>query len=1233
MATFQRKQIPFLHKGMVWNAQPEKLADGAVSWAKNVRVVQQGSISAAHGYTAKFYAPVTVPHSMSRLNVLNAAFDAALARSYVLGGDQDVYVFQDETTLDNYLLNPVKTPNGLAAFSGNPLSLVDMQPTGSAAAWKYIGDSAQNCSVGYYPDDVKGTTMARCLTMGLDPPVYTFSAPGPIPPGNLVGDYQWCFAFRNLQTGARSNPSAATRWTATIPTTHCENEAVSMELPLCPNDPQTGAADANIVVDVYRFGGSIFRWALVGSGASGDFFQDNLPDEALLAAPAPPQITDQATGLTRFNLYRPFVTQDVAHSGTVLLYQATGSAGPPPTNHPMHLIVQTGDNFNPQWIQGSTIIVNGQAFQIYQIWSPTELELAGDVTNSLSTGATVDWSTPSGTLLAGQPLAHLWGPYGVGQGGSYLFGCGDPNARGTLYWTNGNDPDSTDIVNNIVVTSPSEKLVTGCIFDGQPYVWSTERQFQIFPSLTVFGQFTTQELAGAKGCWQEWSLSVQGNGLSDLSVSWRGKDGIYDFSGSSGLQRLTDPLYPFFPHDNNPGFAPETIIEQISSYAEHPENVGNLDDTQPKYHRLTWFQGLLFYDFVALTTNTSGASVNTYSTLVWDTVNIPEGGWVSLDQPFANTAGPIARCVEIGANDPNFDAAPEPGPIFGPMARGGNLLILRGLDGVAEFSNIYDYYGYTRGFESRVITKAEDIGDSRAPKLWGDYWVSCTPINDILFTPLYDFNIGPLEPSTATRSTTPGPGFQPGWYTFDFQEYLSAGGKGFLNPTLGLDIRWTAADGQFTEQLYQWQPSYIAKPEFIEFRATDPDDQGATQAKYLMGANIEANTQNQPIQVDVIIDGQTITTLHMQHDYQSEKPYAWEPVAGYEFQVQLAVGPALNALQLFKINWIFQPWPDAVVRRYPFMDLGTSGEKYIRGIEIPMETGGIPGTVTVWADDGNLDIGSWTKTTPALKKTGVVLDLPAGPFTAHEIQFSTTTACRIWPAEAKITFDPWPEKSTDESAFSNLGYTGAKFIQGAVIPMETGASPVQLQVNSDCGTSITLPAVTTPFLCKNDFAFSFSPCYPSPSDPIIGHEVQVKPLSDARIWYDEIRWIWEPMPELVPTWDTQPTDLDLPGWHSLRDCYIAYMGGTGTPVLTITTEYGAISYNLDPITSGQYTRCYRVLQPQKAKWRSFRVENCGGLRLFIKDCEVRAKAWGEPGPYRSFAPFGDLSRTNGGARI
>jgi len=175
--------------------------------------------------------------------------------------------------------------------------------------------------------------------------------------------------------------------------------------------------------------------------------------------------------------------------------------------------------------------------------------------------------------------------------------------------------------------------------------------------------------------------------------------------------------------------------------------------------------------------------------------------------------------------------------------------------------------------------------------------------------------------------------------------------------------------------------------------------------------------------------------------------------------------------------------------------------------------------------------------------------------------------------------------------------------------------------------------VSTPNLCKQDIAFSFSPCNTSPSDPFIASSIQIIPNAPARIWYDQIRWIWEPEPELVATWMTQPTNHDFATWHHHRDCFIAYRGGNGTPTLYITTEYGTEAYPLDPVTPNQYVRCYRVLKPQKAKWRYYRVEGCGLFRLYIKDCSVRVKEWGAMGPYITAQPFGDLSRTNGGARI
>lgn len=1182
---FQKKTIPFLHRGMNWNAPPDKIPEGQLPWAKNVRCLLQGIINSAHGFTELFWGfGENYIHSISRLNIVNPAFDSPLDPTYVVGADQSLYAFQDEATRNNVALNPVKTPltGQFFGFSGNPLSVVDVQPAGAAVAWKYIGDSQQMVTLGYYPGEKYGQFMAHALTIGMTPPVNRVAVT-PLAGGQLNGDYQWIFAYRRVQTGARSNPSAATRFSISHPALTLTNQAASIpSVPETPIDPQTGLPDTNVVVDIYRFGGTIFRWALVGSATTGAPFIDNMPDESLLAAPSPPQATDASTGLTRFNLFRPFVTQDIWRNGNGIVSQAPNGAW---------IITATVFQFNTDWLPGSIIYIDGIAFTIYQVWSNTVLEIAQDATGQLNIGTEYPWNTLAGTLTAGQPLPHLWGSYGIGQSASYLFACGDPNAPGTLYWTNGNDPDSTDIVNNVVVTSPSEKLQTGCVYNGQPFCWSIERQFLIYPSLTVFGQFTVQEVAGAKGCLLEWSLSVQNNGLADQSVTWRGKDGLYDWSQGGGLRRLTDDLYAFFPHDNQPGIAPETLMPFIGANSAHPEHVGNLDDTQSKYHRTCWFQGVLFYDFVAQDIPQG----NTYSCLVWDDVEVK--GWVSLDQQFPDTTQPISRSSEVGANNLKF-------------SRGGI---------------IYDYEGLTRGgFETRVITRAEDMGDPRLSKLFGDYWVDCAPLSAFKVVPLTSFHRTALTANVIPAATVRGE------YTLDFTDFVANGGKGFLGSTLGLDITWPASDGQFTASLYQWQPSFILKPESIAFRITDRSDEGVIQAKYLMGMNMEANTFGASFTLDVLVDGRMIAQVTVTHDGQTEHPYAWAPVAGYEFQVEMSF-PQNVAWELFRIRWIFEPWPDAVTRAYPFQNLGTTQAKYIRQVTLPIETGGAPGTVGLLGDDGQAIRDFPNLVTENLLKTGVPL-VPPTPLVAHEIQLSTLTAMRIWPEEAHVDFEVWPELSTETSAFTDCGYKGAKFMQGLIVPLDTNGQPVVLKVTYDGGGQALLGPTTTPAGEKTSTAYSFSPCNFYPSNPFIAHQVQVQPLTPARVFNDEIDWRWEPVPELVYTWRTQETDHDLPGWHSMREAYIAYMGGDGAPVFTITTEYGSLQYTLDPVLPDQYTRCYRVLQPQKAKWRSYRVESCRGLRLFIKDCSVFAKAWGDPGAYRSFQPFGDLSRISG-ARI
>ena len=1501
MPEFQSKASKFTHKGMQWNTPTDAIPEGQVAFAKNLRINQQGTVTQRPGMTDIRDLGGTYIHSISRLN--NYDPNVNFSRGYVIGQDDKLYFgaaqfaygteAQAMTDISASLVdaarNPLKLPNN-AALSFNPLTMVDMAPVGSTSGWKFIGDKNLNLAVGFYPGDNPGSNMARAITMGMRPPVFMADL-NVQAPGNLNGTYQWVVAYRNKWTGARSNPSAPSREDfSTTPGKILNNEKVTFLLPTCPINPQTGSPDSNIVLDVYRFGGTIHDWRYVGTGDGGTGFTDNMYDKEILTAPSPPQLTD-ANGITRFNLYQPFITQDIARfnspsnlgrislsaHGTIIL-NANGS-----------------DTFNLGILPGSPISVNYNVWSIYQVLNNKQIELAEDTTGNLTDGMLVPWAIQAGTLVAGSPLSKIWGPYGTGQGGAYIFGVGDPNNAGTLFWTNGNDPDSTDLVNSLIVTSPSEPLRGGCVYDGTPFVWSTERMFRVYPG-NVAGQFTVQEIPGSKGLWADYSLTVQSNGVSDQSISWVGKDGIYDWSTSGGLRTLTDrDLYPFFPHDNQKGIPLATIFPFLNETfpvgaPDYTVNPSDASLSRMKYHRLTWFHNELFYDFA----DTAGK----YHALVFDAKECQ--GWVSLDQ-YQGGAGtvcgkPMARCSEIAAN---------------------NMLL--GLGG--EFLTYTGTQDSGHDIACRLVTRADDQGDPRAMKLYGDYMVD-TNTNGVSVSCTAYAN-------AFTQQLTTTPILTPTRRQVIAQTFSTLGAMG---RSFGLDYTWTATA---LVTLFQSSFSYVPKPEVTDLRVTDKTDDGYNGPKYLRGLCVEAITNGSRdfnVLVDNVVAGQlTIATLNSQ----LEIPYAITPTVGSEFQLQPINNSDGHLWQIFQVRWIWEKWPDLTAIESNWLDLGTikpkyirsfsipvagannldlgftvtydggtvynttttrplagdkrssaqysfyppivahqlklaptvpcrawydnivwdaeewpelakmygpveklgdSGAKYLRGLELPIETagasvgmklqydwqsspgtgsarienfpplttstnnkvvfpltpsqpiiahefqlfsdsparfwyseikwdyeqwpefdtgwsawhdggtvsakfvrgitvpidtGGMPVSFTIhtdvgadvtfgpfttdagsktavycgfavplimhefqiqpitacrfWYDEIKWDADPWPEYevessgwldngTPSAKyirgitmpidtaTTSVTFDLYTdtgqvvafGPFTTqmsvktsvycsfpvpliiHQFRIQPRSNCRCWYGEIKWDADPWPELETQSSAWGDAGYQGAKFVQGVLIPMDTAGASITFDVlydqTNDPSHSVsgTVPAgpFSTPSGQKTTVGYSFPV-------PFIAHNLMVTPRAKCYVWNEEIKWIWEPVPELVTTYTTQETDLDLPGYGYQFDAYIAYIGTALPPVFTVTTEYGAEVYNL-PASNGVFTRTHIMLKPQKAKWRRFSVTCPTGIRLFLKDCEVRAKNWSDKGNYpsafTSHHPMGEESRVIG-ARI
>lgn len=360
--------------------------------------------------------------------------------------------------------------------------------------------------------------------------------------GDIGSDYYYRYRGRSKSTGAKSNCGPPTRFGLRP---HRQSVTIS---PAHHPDPQVDT------LDIFRYGGSITSWIYVGStdnGATPAPFVDNYADADIANA--------EVLSLTD---YQPFPTIDVPHTGTV---NTVGT----------HVTWASGDQFNTAWAPGSIININGIDCILYSSpSSATVLELQQGV--GALTGAA--YYTKQPTILA-NPLPCCWGPFNGSE-----FACGDNYQPGVLYWTNGNDFDSTSDQNQLEITSPSEALMNGCMYDSRNYVFSSDRMFAIYANPQGPNAYYAQEIPNGKGMYSRWGL------CTGPLIWFLGRDGIYQTAGGSPQSITDQDLSLLFPHDNIPGV--NVTLGSNTFYAP--------DMTQTSALRLSYADSHVKFDYIDL---------------------------------------------------------------------------------------------------------------------------------------------------------------------------------------------------------------------------------------------------------------------------------------------------------------------------------------------------------------------------------------------------------------------------------------------------------------------------------------------------------------------------------------------------------------------------------------------------------------------------------------------------------
>lgn len=554
--------------------------------------------------------------------------------------------------------------------------------------------------------------------------------------------YTYTYRYRSSTTGAKS------AWSPILRTGITPRRQLVNLTPIVSGDSQ---ADK---IDWARFGGTRNQWIKIGTQPNSGTFDDELSDLAIIGF----EEADLTEG------YQPFPTIDLPKSSTVTVVGST--------------ITRTaGDAFNTNWIPGVPVIINSQLCTLYRVLSGTVLEIVENAGSQVGVSCFIPAPEIAATLLS-----SMWGPFvHEGEIGSVMFACGDSNNSGTLYWTNPDNPDLARDTNYLEVTSPSEPLVNGFVYDSRAWVFSSEDLFQIYPSQDINGRLTFRATRTGLG------LGLAGRYFfctTEGMIIFGSKDGIYITNGSSPQSITDDDLYPLFPHDGQVGITINGFIPP--------------DYSQPLKLRLSAGGSEIRFDYLGTDSNSYTLVYNMLTKSWWpDTYSKPivTSYWEEIGKSTGN-----GRWL-LGSNN-------------------GKLYVNSGTSDDGD------------AIACQVRTLSDNGGDFRTKKKMGDALIDYDPVGATITTQL-GFDRYSSLPASIPLVTTSGRRQQ----VLDINNGLWTYAQ-----DLAIDLSWNSSS--VVPKLFGYEFTGIQTEEDTLKRAGDADNLGTELPKFIHGFYLRANTYN-----------------------------------------------------------------------------------------------------------------------------------------------------------------------------------------------------------------------------------------------------------------------------------------------------------------------------------------------------------------------------------------------------
>jgi hypothetical protein len=177
------------------------------------------------------------------------------------------------------------------------------------------------------------------------------------------------------------------------------------------------------------------------------------------------------------------------------------------------------------------------------------------------------------------PLPVIWGQFD-----RRVLGCGESSRPDAVYFSKQGNADSWPPGNWVTVSSPSDPMQAGCIYNTRCFAFSFERMYELVPGLVAGVTFSPFPTPTTRGLISPWGLCTYDR------VYFVSKDGIYATVGGPEESIVENDIKPIFPTKDGPG-------RDCHGYEA-------VDMSQPRMIRLSAHNDEIWFTYKGATTDT-----------------------------------------------------------------------------------------------------------------------------------------------------------------------------------------------------------------------------------------------------------------------------------------------------------------------------------------------------------------------------------------------------------------------------------------------------------------------------------------------------------------------------------------------------------------------------------------------------------------------------------------------------